>query len=143
MEFDQHNKVIQLCAKGMQKEGELKPSEAKAFFNEAWKEAETDMERFIAAHYLARHQESTIDKLSWDQLALAFALKTDHDFVKPYYPSLYLNIGKCYEDLGKMEQALINYRTAESNIKYLPDDGYGRMIEAGIAAGLSRASNNN
>ena len=138
MEFDHHNKVIHLCTKGMQKEGEMKPAEAKAFFIKAWQEAASDIEKFIAAHYMARHQETIKDKLKWDELALRIALKIDTEQMKSFYPSLNLNIGKCHEDLGNMEQAMACYNAAKSYIPYLPDSGYGEMIKSGIDAGLSR-----
>ena len=75
MNFDPGNRVIQLCSKGMMLEGEGNMDEAKASFLNAWRESITDLEKFTAAHYLARHQDSLADKLIWDEIALQFALK--------------------------------------------------------------------
>ena len=61
MHFDPDNKKNQLCAKGMDQEGQ-QPAEAKALFLQAWDEATTDVEKFTAVHYVARHQSSTEDK---------------------------------------------------------------------------------
>jgi rifampin ADP-ribosylating transferase len=72
MEFSQDNKIVQLCAKGMESEGQS--AEAKKLFDEAWNEARTDFEKFTAAHYVARHQKSVSDKLKWDETALQHAL---------------------------------------------------------------------
>jgi rifampin ADP-ribosylating transferase len=138
MEFDRDNKVIKLCAKGMQLEGEGKPANAGVLFTEAWNLATTDFEKFTAAHYVARHQKSIADKLKWDELALQYALGIDDETVKGTLPSLYLNIGKCYEDLDDFRNAKSNYQAASSFVSYLPDDGYGKMIEAGITNGLER-----
>ncbi len=138
MEFDQNNEVIKLCAKGMEMEGQGQQSNASNLFNEAWNLAITDFEKFTAAHYVARHQISISDKLIWDDKALKYALKTDDETVKGTLPSLYLNIGKCYEDLGDFENAKSNYQAALSFTDFLPDNGYGNMIKAGITNGLMR-----
>src|SRR5664279_1679331 len=111
MQFDPNNKIIQLCAKGMELETK-QPAEAKALFLQAWNEAANDFEKFTAAHYVARHQTSTADKLNWDKTALALALKIDDDNMKANYPSLYLNIAKCYEDMKDVDNALKNYEAA-------------------------------
>ena len=138
MEFSQDNKVIQLCAKGMELEGNGKPEDASDLFNEAWNTAATDFEKFTAAHYVARHQKNTLDKLKWDEEALMYALRIDDEFIKGTLPSLYLNIGKCYEELNDLENAKSNYRAAFSFKNFLPDNGYGAMIKAGITKGLER-----
>ena len=138
MEFNQDNKVIQLCAKGMEHEGRGEPAAASNLFNEAWHLATTDFEKFTAAHYVARHQKSVPDKLVWDEKALEHALKMDDEAVKQTLPSLYLNVGKCCEDLGDFEHAGRNYQAAFSFTGFLPDDGYGNMIRSGIANGLAR-----
>ena len=138
MEFNQDNKVIQLCAKGMELEGHGQSAEASAVFYEAWNVATTDFEKFTAAHYVARHQKNITDKLQWDKEALKYALQMDDETVKDTLPSLYLNIGKCYEDLGDFENAKMNYEAAFSFADSLPDDGYGNMIRTGIRNGLER-----
>jgi len=76
--------------------------------------------------------------LYWDKIALEFALKVDD--IRSYYPSLYLNIAKCYEDLHDYGNAKINYKQAFSYEADLPDDGYGQMIRQGIANGIKRIS---
>jgi tetratricopeptide (TPR) repeat protein len=136
MQFDPNNKIVQLCAQGMNYEGE--PEKARHFFQRAWGEATTNFEKFIAAHYLARQQSSVADKLKWDEISLQLALQEDNDNTKEAYPSLYLNIGKCYEDLHDFDQARKNYRLAQSFTDYLPGDGFGKMIRSGIQNGLER-----
>lgn len=140
MEFDQENNVIQLCIKGMDMELHHKPAEAKALFLEAWNAAGSDLEKFTAAHYVARHQPSVSDKLKWDKTALSFALKIHNDSMKANLPSLYLNIAKCYEDLNDKENAYKNYQVASSYAENLPANEYGKMIEAGIKNGIQRVS---
>lgn len=138
MDFTQDNKVVQLCAKGMELEGNGQLTEASTLFEEAWNIAATDFEKFTAAHYVARHQRSIADKLVWDKIALQHALNIDHESVKRTLPSLYLNIGKCFEDLNDFASAKNNYQAAFSFISFLPEDGYGNMIKAGINNGLNR-----
>ncbi len=137
MEFNQSDEVIQLCAKGMELEGLGQLSDASDLFNESWNFATTDFEKFTAAHYVARHQISVSDKLTWDYKALKYALKIDDETVTGTLPSLYLNIGKCYEDLDDFENAKSNYQAALSFTNFLPDNGYGNMIKAGIAMDLT------
>ncbi len=138
MEFDQDNNIIKLCAKGMELEGKGQLTEASKLFDEAWNIATTDFEKFTAAHYVARHQKSISDKLRWDEIALKHALNIEDKKVKDTLPSLYLNIGKCYEDLNDFDKAKSNYQAAFSFAIFLPDDGYGNMIKAGITNGLNR-----
>ncbi len=138
MEFNQDNKVIQFCAKGMELEGQGQLTEAGNIFNEAWNIATNDFEKFTAAHYVARHQKTTSEKLKWDETALNHALNIEEKTVKGALPSLYLNIGKCYEDLSDFENAKKHYQSAFSLTSFLPDDGYGNMIRAGINNGLER-----
>jgi hypothetical protein len=140
MQFDAENKVFQLCARGMNKEAEGQPSTAKQLFQQAWEEATTDFEKLTAAHYVARHQESVSEKLRWDETALQLALKLDDETVKGTYPSLYLNIAKCHEDLNDNESAGKNYELALSYVRFLADDGYGKMIKGGIANGIERVA---
>jgi hypothetical protein len=109
-------------------------------FLQAWDEATTDVKKFTAAHYVARHQSSTEDKLQWDKTALEFALKMNDNSTASAYPTLYLNIAKCYEDLNDLDNAQQNYETALSCQEKLPADGYGQMITSGIKKGLARVS---
>lgn len=137
MNFDPDNKINQLCAKGIEIEA-AQPAEAKALFVQAWNEAITDVEKFTAAHYVARHQPSMEDKLKWDMTALNVALKINDDSIRAALPSLYLNIAKCYEDLNDFIAARKNYEAALLYQQNLPADGYGQMIKSGIKNGLER-----
>ncbi|HTF16745.1 MAG TPA: hypothetical protein VK658_01665 [Chryseolinea sp.] len=140
MQFDPDNHVVKLCAQGMDSEGEGKADEASRLFLQAWNEATNDFDRAIAAHYVARHQNTVADKLTWDETALSFALKVDDDKMKGGLPSLYLNVAKCYEDLKDFDSAKTNYQLALSFSSALLDDGYGKMIKSGIASGIDRVS---
>ena len=140
MRFDTNNKIIKLCAQGMTLEGEGKKKEAFKYFLQAWDEATNDFEKFTSAHYVARHQENIADKLKWDKTALNLALKINDENIKGTYPSLYLNIGKCYEDLNDFESARENYELALSFTTFLADDGYGKMIKCGIMNGIDRVN---
>lgn len=138
MEFDQNNKVIQLCAAGMELEGQGQPARAGEMYAQAWQIAESDFEKFTAAHYVARQQPSLPNKLEWDQLALHHALKIPDEGIRASLPSLYLNIGKCYEDLHDMPAAKEQYELALSFTHFLAEDGYGRMVKKGIENALER-----
>ena len=138
MQFEPDNKIVKLCAKGMDMEGEGKNEEAAKVFLQSWEQAGDDKEKFTTAHYVARHQKSVVDKLAWDEIALDLALKIKDDSVKGAYPSLYLNIAKGYEDLKEFEKAIKNYETALTCTNFLHEDGYGKMIKGGVENGLER-----
>ena len=139
MNFDPENEVIKLCVQGMTFEGQGKNEEALKVYEQAWNEAIDDFERFIAAHYVARQQKTIADKLHWDKTALALALSNIEDSnLKGSLPSLYLNVGKCYEDLNDFTKARLNYESGLSFTNALADDGYGKMIKSGIESGLAR-----
>jgi rifampin ADP-ribosylating transferase len=122
----------------MEQEGKGQPAEAARLYDEAWIVATNDFEKFTAAHYVARQQENATGKLVWDKIALQHALNIDDVAVKAVLPSLYLNIGKCYEDLHDRQNAKENYEAALSLADFLPGDGYGNMIRAGIGQALER-----
>ena len=114
MEFNPNNNVVKRCLQGMGLEEKGKPEEASRIFIQAWNEATNDFEKFLAAYYAARHQENVSDKLKWLEMSLQFALKINNDSVKSAFPSLYLNIAKCYQDLSDLDKAKKNYELATS-----------------------------
>ena len=140
MQFDPENNIIKLCAQGMEMEGMGEPEKAHKLFLQAWKESTNDFEKFTSAHYVARHQKTVTDKLKWDNTALQLALKINDETIKASYPSLYLNIAKCYEDLRDLPNARVSYESALLFARLLPDDGYGNMILSGIKKGIERVT---
>jgi len=121
MEFSPFNNVVKLSLQGMDMEEKGKPGEALKLFLQGWNEATNDFEKFIAAYYVARHQETIPGKLKWLETALQFALKINDDAVKSAFPSLYSNIAKCYEELGDRDKAKENSELAIS-FKNNPSD---------------------
>lgn len=138
MFFDTDNPIVKKCADAMMLEGIGQEAEARQAFTDAWNMATTDMEKCIAAHYIARQQPSAAEKLSWDERALGYAQQVADDNIREGYPSLYLNIAKGHEDLNNLAQARENYLLAQSFLQYLPEDGYGKMIRGGISQGIER-----
>ena len=121
MEFSPFNNVVKLSLQGMDMEEKDKPGEALKLFLQGWNEATSDFEKFIAAYYVARLQETIPGKLKWLKTALQFALKINDDAVKSAFPSLYSNIAKCYEELGDRDKAKENSELAIS-FKNNPSD---------------------
>jgi rifampin ADP-ribosylating transferase len=87
---------------------------ANKIFLQAWNEATDEFEKFIAAHFVARHKKNVPDKSIWFKTSLTHALKINDDTVTSAFPSLYSNIAKCYEDLGDTAEAKRNYELADS-----------------------------
>jgi len=114
MEFSPNNAVVKLCLQGLYMEDNGKPDEAVQLFLRAWNEATDDFEKFLAAHYVARHQKDVSDKLVWYETALQFALRVNDDAVRSAIASLYSNIAQCYEDLGDTDNTKRNHELAAS-----------------------------
>lgn len=114
MEFSPTNSIVRLCIQGMNMEDNGKPEEARKLFLQAWNEATNDFERFLAAHYVARHQENASDRLRWLETSLQCALKINDEGVTSAFPALYSNLAKCYEDLNDPAKAKANHELAQS-----------------------------
>ncbi|NLY10739.1 MAG: NAD(+)--rifampin ADP-ribosyltransferase [Firmicutes bacterium] len=111
--FDPNNDVIKLCMSGMNLEDKGNFEEALKMFQNAWKEATGDYERFIASYHLACRQKSITEKLNWLETSLQCAKNINDDDVKSAYPTLYKKIAQCYEELDDLNSAKHNYELAE------------------------------
>ena len=123
-----------------------KPDEAIGLFLQAWNEATNDFEKFIAAHYVARHQKNISDKLKWLETGLQLALKIDNESVKDAIASLYESIAKCYVDLNNPGKAKKNYALAKSFISKPSDNGpfyHGTKADLRIGAFLTAGYSSN
>lgn len=155
MLVDPENRVAKLCVAGMQAEAAGHFVEARACFEQAWAARQNDLDACIAAHYQARHQQTLERILHWNQEALRYAdavsRQIDHATgtgkgkdngesdaeITAFYPSLYLNLGKSYEDLGDATRARHYYQLAQEKVALLAGE-YGDIVRRGIAAGLHR-----
>ena len=131
------NAIVQLCAAGMEAEAR-DHGEAKALFERAWREATTPYEECIAAHYLARHQPTPAATLEWNRIALERAWACERAEVASFLPSLELCLGVTHEAVGEPVAARAHFEAARDAASALAADGYGEMIERGIAAALER-----
>jgi tetratricopeptide (TPR) repeat protein len=98
-----------------------KSAAASELFVQAWREATNDFEKFLSAHYVARHQDSVLDELEWLETALRLARRIDDDTVKSAFAALYSKIAKCYEELSNVEKAREHYELARS-FEHVPSD---------------------
>ncbi|HSH68126.1 MAG TPA: NAD(+)--rifampin ADP-ribosyltransferase [Bacteroidia bacterium] len=114
MEFNPSNPIVKLCLQGMIMEEKGKSEEASILFLQAWNEAKHDFEKFLAAHFMARHQKDAADKLRWYETALQFALKINDASVNSAFSSLYEHIAKCHETLNEPDMAKKNNELATS-----------------------------
>ena len=146
MEFNPGNHIIRLCIQGMDLETKDKAEEAGQVFMQAWNQAAEDMEKYLAAYYVARQQKNTADKLQWLQTALHHALKINDDSVKGAYASLYSNIAKCYEELNDHDNAKKNEALAKSCTKEPEDKGpfyHGTKADLKVGDYLTAGYNSN
>lgn len=146
MEFSSNNNIVKLCIQGMDMEEKGKPEEAGKLFLQGWNEATNDFEKFTAAFYVARYQKSVADKLIWLETALQLALKINNDSVNGALPSLYLNIAKCYEDLGDLKNSKQNNEIAIAFKDNISDKGpfyHGTKADLHIGELLTAGGNSN
>jgi tetratricopeptide (TPR) repeat protein len=132
------NPVVKLCVQGMEQESKGNFGEASRLFVSAWNQSTDDFERCIAAHYVARHQKNPDEALIWNQRSLDYARAVGDEKVGGFFPSLYLNMGKAYEDLGKRDDARRCYAMTEELLNSLPPNQYGRMIRDAVERALER-----
>lgn len=146
MEFSPFNNVVKLCLQGMNMEEKGETEEAGKLFLRAWNEATNDFEKFLAAHYVARYQKVVSDKLTWLETTLQFALKVNNNTVESAFPSLYLNIANCYEDLHDPLKAKA-YSDLANSFPYNPSDKgpfyHGTKADLQIGDLLTAGGNSN
>jgi tetratricopeptide (TPR) repeat protein len=136
--MDPNNPVVKLCAKGIEVEMQGRRDEARSLFLQAWELRQDDVDASVAAHYIARHQESLSETLRWNELALTHAIRASADSIRSFFPSLYLNLGKSYEDLGNSSRAREMYEQGEQCVDELPGGGYGEVVRQGLRDALQR-----
>ena len=146
MEFSPFNNIVKLCLLGMEMEENDKPEEAIKFFQQGFYEASNDFEKFLAAHYVSRHQKNVSERLKWLETTLRFALNVNNETVKSVFPSLYSKIAKCYDELNDPIKAKMNTDLAIS-YKYNPSDKgpfyHGTKADLQIGDLLTAGGNSN
>ena len=146
MDFNPGNHVVKLCVQSIDAEGKGEPGAAGRLCLQAWNEATNDFERFIAAHFVARHQNNVADKLKWLETTLQLALKINNDAVNGALPALYANIAKCYEDLNDPGNAKKNHELSISSKGKISDKGpfyHGTRADMQVGDLLTAGYNSN
>lgn len=122
-----------------------KADEAKCLHQEAWEARTDDYEACIVAHYLARVQRTPDEVLNWNRESLRYADAVNDERVAGFYPSLYLNMGKAYEDLGKRRGAEVLWARGGESGHFAGREIWrhgaawrGRRLEAGGGMRASR-----
>lgn len=108
------------------------PVAAHALFMQAWELRRDDYEASIAAHFVARHQQSPEQSLHWNQLAVDHAEAVEDARAQSLFASLYLNLGESLRVLGQYPEALAAATRGLSCLGFLPADGYRDFVEGGL-----------
>jgi len=146
MEFNPRNHVVKLCLQGMGLEDKGRPDEASQLFLQAWSEATNDFEKYLAAFYVARHQNNVSDQLHWLETASQCALKTNNVAVQGAFHALYSKIAQCYKDLGDPDKAKKNDELATSFKEKPADTGpfyHGTKADLRVGDLLTARSSSN
>lgn len=128
--LDPTNPVVALCAAGMAVEGT--PAEARHLFEQAWAARRDDYDAAVAAHFLARHQETAADALHWHALAVRHAEALRDGRADALLASLYLNLGGAQATLGDAVAAGVSARRAVEHLAALPAGGYRDFVAFGV-----------
>ena len=127
------NPVVALCAQGLQAETERRLADARRLFEAAWHARASDRDAAIAAHFVARHQESLEQTLAWNRRALDHALAAPPDQVSTLFPSLYLNLAHSHEMLSQPAEAARFLAAGEEWLGELDDSAYAAVVRDGFA----------
>ena len=120
--MDTTNAVIQLCIEGTRAEFEHRLEDARLLYQRAWDIHRDNYEACIAAHYLARFQDTPELSLRWNEESLRRAQLVQAGSVDEFLPSLYLNLGKSHENLGNLAESRRYYALAASlGVIHQPD----------------------
>lgn len=141
MDIDSENPVVKYCGQGIEMELKGDTTKALELYMKAWEIKRTDYEACIAAHYIARLQTDYEKALLWNQESLNYAKKVNDESVYVFLPSLYLNIGKSYEELGNKDEAKKSYQSGFDSLYFLPRGDYSDMVKNAIERGIKRVSN--
>jgi rifampin ADP-ribosylating transferase len=106
----------------MQMEDRGEFGEAGVLFLRAWDEATNDVERFIAAHFVARRQMDVRARLHWLERALELASNLDDITAKSALPTLHSNVANAYVELGDGDRAS-RHRELAAALAQAPADG--------------------
>ena len=117
------SQTTQLCILGTQAEFAGDLTLAQMHYRQAWEAAESDFERCIAAHYLARCFIDPVARLEWNRAALHYAERSKDERTAAFFPSLYLCLGQSYEHTGELALAQEFYDRA-ANLGFPHDLGY-------------------
>jgi tetratricopeptide (TPR) repeat protein len=136
--MDIDNPVVKLCMEGMEAEAKGRFEAARELFEQAWSICQDDYDACMAAHFLARQQDSPQATFAWNLEALNRADAVGDERVQSFYSSLYLNLGYSYETLGALAEARRYYQMATDRLDDVPDGPYKEMMRNGIARGSKR-----
>lgn len=128
--IDPTNPVVALCAEGMAVEG--MPAEARRLFERAWAIRRDDYDAAIAAHFLARHQETPADTLHWNALAVRHAEAVRDASATDFLASLYLNLGDSYANVGDTPASIEAVHRAAAHLASVPESGYRDFVAFGV-----------
>lgn len=136
MGMDAENPVVALCAEGMAAEADGRDGDARDLFARAWDAARDDYEACVAAHYVARHQDTADDRLAWNAESLARAERVGDDRVAGFFSSLHVNLARAHADLGDPATARVHYGHAAGTLDAVPPGPYRDWTRYAIANGL-------
>ncbi len=106
------NAVVRRCVESTRLEYAGRLAEARALCLEAWQLAGDPFEASVAAHYVARYETDAQARLHWNRVAYAQAQLANPEAIESFLPSLHVNLGQSYREIGDDAQAEHHLRVA-------------------------------
>ncbi|GAA3436892.1 hypothetical protein [Kutzneria kofuensis] len=138
--MDPNNQVVRLIGQGMQADGEGRADDARALFEQAWDAATDDYEACLAAHYLARSQQTPEEVLQWNKVCLERADKSGDERVRAFYASMHLSLARAHTNVDDADQAREHYKLAADSLQHVPAGPHHEAARFAIARGLDSTS---
>lgn len=145
--FNPQNKIIRLCMLGMnliEEQGDFE--EGMDTLKKALSESENDFDRFIVTYKTAKYEKESSIKLRLLEECKQYIIKSDDYGVKSTFSTIYLDIARCYEELGDLEKAKANYELSDLYNTNPCDEGpfyHGTKVDLPIGDFLIAGKNSN
>ena len=120
--------IAQLCSEGFAAETSGDVERAHKIYLDAWERSETDLDKCMAAHFVARVHDDESEKLRWNLESLRRAEATGGDSLAGFYPSMHTNLGFSYLATGDRERAREQFELAQGKLDALEDGPYGDEV---------------
>ena len=125
-----------MCSDGFRAESAGDTEKARRLYLEAWDLAIEDLDKCIAAHYVARVHADEKEKLRWNLESLTRTDLAKDESIAGFYPSMHSNLGFSYLATGDRAKAREQFELAQSKVGALDEGPYADEVRRAVLLGL-------